>query len=355
MGLTIYPVAAISTPAILIFVAIGVVLIALIVGLVLMMKGKKKDPDREDDEPLMRTKKGTDDSAILSGDEQITVSLDTTGDFLADGIMAETPADGEGFQAFEEGGEETLINVDMGDGWEDFGKGDSSFEENSDASPAKESPKASAPAPAQTSSDSTSGKENAPASAQSFSDYQGSYDEAEDETSVLGAAPTADSSFEHITAQSESDSEEEGASLLGDDAFSSGRGVGHRRSAQKEQQAIYYQDSFNSTGSEEKSTDQGIPRAFVFRVGTEERKEINKNKFSIGKSQNADYTVSGNNKISRVHAIVIYEKGSFFLADNHSSNHTYLEDQELNPDRMYELTEGSRIRLANEEFVFHLL
>lgn len=341
MRMTELPVTAISGPGLLILILIPVLLIALVAGIIFLMRSKKKTPETpEEEDALIRAKSAASgDSEILSGDEQITVSLDTTGDFMADGIMAEEPEDGENFNAFEGEGNSEQVQADPTDDWDTFGNGDSSFEDGAEESGKPES------------SASESASEATP---EAPSEEEEVFDEAEDETGVLGMPSPTPNSGEHIATQVETEGEEEGDSLLGDDAFSSGRGGNHRRMAQKDQQAIYYQDSFNSTG-ESSGENQGIPRAFVFRVGTEERCEINKTRFSIGKSQNADYTVTGNNKISRVHAIVIYEKGSFFLADNHSSNRTFLENQELNPDRMYELTEGSRIRLANEEFVFHLL
>ena len=351
MRMTDLTVTALTGPGLVIIILIPVLLIALIVGVIFLMRSKKAPETPEEEDAMLRAKTASSgDSEVLSGDEQIAVSVDTTGDFMAGGIMADEPEDDNGFNAFEGEAKSEQVEAAPADDWDSFGNGDSSFEEESKEE--KEEKGSSESFAAKATEESTASGESKSAFP-GAEDSEVPYDEGEDETSVLGM-PTPDAgSFEHITAQVEQTEEEEGDSLLGDDAFSSGRGT-HRRSAQKEQQAIYYQDSFNSTG-ELSSENTGVPRAFVFRVGTEERCEINKARFSIGKSQNADYTVTGNNKISRVHAIVIYEKGSFFLADNHSSNRTFLENQELNPDRMYELTEGSRIRLANEEFVFHLM
>lgn len=72
--------------------------------------------------------------------------------------------------------------------------------------------------------------------------------------------------------------------------------------------------------------------------------------FSIGK-QNADYVI---NKavISRMHATLLKKQEQYYIRDENSSNHTYLNGKQLPPFTEYPLNSGDRIRLADEELVF---
>lgn len=121
----------------------------------------------------------------------------------------------------------------------------------------------------------------------------------------------------------------------------------------RKSKTIFYDDDVNSTGDREAFGGIELPKAFVFRLSTEERTEITKPEFSIGKSRNADYTVSGNNTISRLHAVIIYKDGGYFIVDNHSSNRSYINDMLLEPDILYPIKDKDRIVISNESLVFH--
>ncbi|MBQ8912913.1 MAG: FHA domain-containing protein, partial [Lachnospiraceae bacterium] len=90
---------------------------------------------------------------------------------------------------------------------------------------------------------------------------------------------------------------------------------------------------------EEKTTDAAkansllnAPKAmpYLIRVNTEERIMLNKAAFKIGKaSRGVDYSVSGNGAVSRQHAIIIQKDGVCYIKDNKSTNHTYVNDKEV--------------------------
>ncbi|MCM1498617.1 MAG: FHA domain-containing protein [Clostridium sp.] len=94
---------------------------------------------------------------------------------------------------------------------------------------------------------------------------------------------------------------------------------------------------------------------YLVRVNTEERIMITKQTFKMGKaSMGVDYTVKGNSAVSRVHAIITSKDGEYFVKDNKSTNHTYVNGKILNEGDNEPLTHDSKIMLGDEEFIFKL-
>ena len=92
---------------------------------------------------------------------------------------------------------------------------------------------------------------------------------------------------------------------------------------------------------------------YLLRVNTKERTMITKNVFKIGKAnRGVDYSVSGNGAISRQHAIITKKDDGYYIKDNKSTNHTYVNDRELADGEEVLLTNNSVISLGNEEFMF---
>ncbi len=91
----------------------------------------------------------------------------------------------------------------------------------------------------------------------------------------------------------------------------------------------------------------------IIRTRTGERIRIDKPIFCIGKSaQGVDYQIEDNNSVSRRHAYIINVNGVYYLRDNKSTNHTYLGEKVIDSDTDMMLIDGSRFKLANEEFTF---
>lgn len=100
-----------------------------------------------------------------------------------------------------------------------------------------------------------------------------------------------------------------------------------------------------------------VPKAnpYLVRVNTEERIMITKQTFKIGKaSMGVDYTVKGNGAVSRVHAIISNRDDVYYIRDNKSTNHTYVNGKILDEGDEELLTHDSKIMLGDEEFVFKL-
>ena len=55
-----------------------------------------------------------------------------------------------------------------------------------------------------------------------------------------------------------------------------------------------------------------------------------------------------------VHAYITNKANQYFLVDNSSRNHTFLDGKLLKPIEQMKLNHKSKIRLAKEEFVFYL-
>lgn len=108
-------------------------------------------------------------------------------------------------------------------------------------------------------------------------------------------------------------------------------------------------------GDEEATTVLGgvkpkVVYPYLIRESTQERVEVNKDMFIIGKGKSSDYVVVGNNAVSRSHVTVITREGHYYISDNHSTNHTYINGEQIEPDREYEVTSGTKLVLGNEVF-----
>lgn len=95
-------------------------------------------------------------------------------------------------------------------------------------------------------------------------------------------------------------------------------------------------------------------RFWLVRAKTNETIELPQGEFKLGRSNaQSDYVISGNSGIGRLHAKIIIKETQGFVVDNSSMNKTYLNSQELEPQKEYLLENGDSIRLMNEKFTFH--
>ncbi len=128
-------------------------------------------------------------------------------------------------------------------------------------------------------------------------------------------------------------------------------------------QPIPVQNSFNETtvlsaiGGEttvlnEASISSG---PYLTRIKTGERVYINKPVFRIGKEKSyVDFFIADNTAISRSHCNIHCENGSYFIEDTNSTNHTYINGKIINSNVKVKLSNGDKIRLANEDFTFSI-
>ena len=97
------------------------------------------------------------------------------------------------------------------------------------------------------------------------------------------------------------------------------------------------------------------PMPFLIRKRTNQKIDINKDVFKIGKqSSYVDYFIPDNAAISRSHASIITRDNRYYIIDTNSTNHTYIEGRMISPNQEFEIKGGQIIRLANEDFEFHV-
>ena len=72
----------------------------------------------------------------------------------------------------------------------------------------------------------------------------------------------------------------------------------------------------------------------------------------IGTSQNnVNYLVTGNNRVSRRHAMVTYEQGLYYLTDLRSTNGTFLNGRRIPPDKYVRLNPGDKITVGSSNLI----
>lgn len=94
-------------------------------------------------------------------------------------------------------------------------------------------------------------------------------------------------------------------------------------------------------------------RATLYRKRTGENIPVNSARFVIGRNFGAcSYVIQGNSGISGTHATIHCQNGHYYLVDNNSTNHVYLNGNRIPPNTMMPLSNRATFLLHNEAFVF---
>lgn len=94
--------------------------------------------------------------------------------------------------------------------------------------------------------------------------------------------------------------------------------------------------------------------ATLERVLTKETVAIDKPVFRLGKERGyVDYFVANNNAVSRSHADIVTRSSKYYVVDLNSKNGTYINERIIPAQNETEIFDGDRLKLANEEFIFH--
>lgn len=94
---------------------------------------------------------------------------------------------------------------------------------------------------------------------------------------------------------------------------------------------------------------------YLIREKVDEKISVNKPSFRIGSERKyVDYWVSDNSTVSRSHADIITREKRYFIIDLNSTNKTYVDGRAIPVEKEVELFDGTRVRLSNEDFVFHI-
>lgn len=113
--------------------------------------------------------------------------------------------------------------------------------------------------------------------------------------------------------------------------------------------------SLLNANGRKKARDQEIDLsgARLLRMSTQETIPVTGVEFLLGKAVGSrGYSVTGNPKVSREHAKITFERGSYYIEDMNSTNGTVVGGRRLDPGKRVKLGSGTTIRLADEQFVF---
>lgn len=102
--------------------------------------------------------------------------------------------------------------------------------------------------------------------------------------------------------------------------------------------------------------DEAEPRASLIRLSDNTRIDMRGWSYSLGRNPaKADYVVSDKKTISSKHATIYISNGNYYIADNDSTNGTFVNQVLVPKKQNHVLKEGDIIKLSDEQFVFHIL
>ena len=81
--------------------------------------------------------------------------------------------------------------------------------------------------------------------------------------------------------------------------------------------------------------------------------KILKAKTVIGSDPSCDIMIDGNKYVSHFHAVITADGNRFYIRDNSSTNHTYVDGLRIENSDI-EIFSGTAVKLANENFVFNV-
>ena len=94
---------------------------------------------------------------------------------------------------------------------------------------------------------------------------------------------------------------------------------------------------------------------YLIRKYNDEKISITQSPFRLGRERSrCHYYVPDNSAVSRVHADILSEDGKYYIEDQGSVNYTYLEGRLIEQHKKFEIVNGMKIRLANEDFTFFI-
>ncbi len=99
----------------------------------------------------------------------------------------------------------------------------------------------------------------------------------------------------------------------------------------------------------------GSKSAYLIRKKNGEKIVINTQNFKIGKERRrVNYCVSDNTSVSRVHCEIVKKGTDYYAVDQGATNFTFVNGIQLGAHQETLLTDASVLKLADEEFEFHL-
>ena len=110
---------------------------------------------------------------------------------------------------------------------------------------------------------------------------------------------------------------------------------------------------YASEGTMVLSDNFNMPQAKLIRMRDQAQIPITKPSFTIGKAYgNVDYFIEDNPAISRKHAMIVLNDGKFYVMDTKSTNHVYVDGKQIPSETPVLLTDGVKLRFADEVYQF---
>lgn len=114
-------------------------------------------------------------------------------------------------------------------------------------------------------------------------------------------------------------------------------------------------DDDETTRFDDRSSQPSAISPTLIRKRNNERIRIDSPVFRIGRDSGFNnYAVTDNRYVGHTHCHIVSRGGEFFLVDDNSKNHTYLDGQQIPPSTEIKISHGQKFRLSDEEFEFLL-
>lgn len=95
--------------------------------------------------------------------------------------------------------------------------------------------------------------------------------------------------------------------------------------------------------------------AYMIRKKNNERVVVSGPSFTIGKERSrVNYCISDNTSVSRCHAKLVRRGAQYFITDMNSTNYTFVNGVKVIPGQDVALNDRDMIRIADEDFEFHM-
>lgn len=91
----------------------------------------------------------------------------------------------------------------------------------------------------------------------------------------------------------------------------------------------------------------------IVRVKNKQKMYLDKPILKIGREASyVDFYIGDNSHVGRTHADIITKEDGYYIRDNNSSNHTFINGVQIAAGQLVKLQFNDKIALGDEEFVF---